>query len=143
MGIQCAQCGSHHVQSIKAILQSGTTYSTGSVIGVGAGTDGAGVFSGSSSNTSQTALAARFSPPKKPKKLEMIAGTVMALATSPWLFSKGPLAFFNLAILAWLAWEIHVFMKRNKRYQEDYPKWKALHDNGFFCHRCGTTFASR
>ena len=143
MGIQCPKCGGDHVQSIKAILQSGTTYSTGSVIGVGAGTDGAGVFSGSSSNTSQTALAARFSQPKKPKKVEMIAGAVMALATSPWLFSKSPLVFFNLAILAWLAWEIHIFMKRNKRYQEDYPKWKALHDNGFFCHRCGETFASR
>jgi hypothetical protein len=86
----------YHVQSIKAILQSGTTYSTGSVIGVDAGTDGAGVFSGNSSNTSQTALAARFSQPRKPKKLEMIGGTVMALATSSWLFSKGPLVFLQL-----------------------------------------------
>ena len=51
MSIQCPKCGSDHIQSIRAVLQSGTTYSTGSVVGVGVGTNGAGTFGGTTSNT--------------------------------------------------------------------------------------------
>lgn len=90
MAITCPKCGGTHTQSIKAITQAGTTYSTGSMSGVGLGTDGAAVFTGSSSNTSQTGLAARFAPPKKPKKLESIAGGILALAATPWLFQQKP-----------------------------------------------------
>ena len=105
MAITCPKCGSDHTQAIRAVLQSGTTYSTGSINGMGLGTSGAGVFSGTSSSTSQTTLAARFAPPKKPKKLEMIAGGVLALAATPWLFSKSPLMVISLGLLLWWAWE--------------------------------------
>ncbi|WP_413458991.1 hypothetical protein [Herbaspirillum huttiense] len=140
MAIQCPKCGSDQVQSVKAILQSGTTYSTGSVSGVGLGTDGAGVFTGSSSSTSQTTLAARFSPPKKPKKLEIIAGAVMSLATSAWLFSKSPLMAISIGIILWWAWEIRAYKKRDKKYKDEYPVWKNMHDHGFYCHRCANAF---
>lgn len=140
MGIQCPRCGSDHTQAIRAVIQSGTTYSTGSVVGVGLSTDGAGTFTGTSAGTSQTALAARFSQPKKPKKLEMIAGGVLALAATPWLFSKSPLMAISLGLLAWWAWEVRAYMKRNKRYQEDYPTWKKMYDHGFYCHSCTNAF---
>ncbi len=140
MATTCPKCGSDHTQAIRAVLQSGTTYSTGAVNGMGLGTGGAGVFSGTSSNTSQTHLAARFAEPKKPKKLEMIAGAVMSLATSPWLFSKEPLAFITLGIMAWWAWEIRAYMKRNKEYQERFPVWKTFNDRGYLCHGCGSSF---
>lgn len=140
MAIICPKCGGTHTQSIKAITQAGTTYSTGSMSGVGLGTDGAAVFTGSSSNTSQTALAARFAPPKKPKKLESIAGGILALATTPWLFSKTPLMVIPLGLLAWWAWEVRAFMKRNKQYQEEYPIWKNMQAHGFYCHSCANAF---
>ena len=140
MTIQCPKCGSDQVQSVRAILHSGTTFTTGSVSGVGVGTNGAGTFAGTGSSTSQTTLAARFSPPKKPSKLEVIGGTVLGLATSPFLFSGSPLAFLSLAILAWLAWEVRAYMKRDKKYKNEYPMWKNLHDHGFYCHRCASTF---
>lgn len=84
--------------------------------------------------------AYRFAPPKKPKKLEIIAGAIMSLATSPWLFSKEPLAFITLGIMAWWAWEIRAYMKRNKEYQERLPVWKAFNDRGYLCHGCGSSF---
>lgn len=140
MGIQCPKCGSDHVQSIKAVLQSGTIYSTGSMTGVGLGTDGAGVFAGSGS-TSQTTLAARFSPPKKPKKLEIITDGILSLATSPWLFSKSPLMAVSIGVIVWWAWEVRAYIKRCKKYRMDYPVWKNMHDHGFCCHRCTNVFA--
>ena len=60
MGYKCPKCGGENTQAIRAVLQSGTTYSTGVVNGMGLGTDGAGVFAGNTSSTSQTHLAARF-----------------------------------------------------------------------------------
>ncbi|MHA6851680.1 hypothetical protein [Ralstonia pseudosolanacearum] len=140
MGIQCPKCSSDNVQSIRAVLQSGTTYSTGSIVGVGVGTDGAGTFGGSTASTSQTSLAARFSPPKKPKKLEIISGAVMSLATSPWLFSKTPLMAITIGIILWWVWEILAYKKRDKKYKEEYPIWKNMHDHGYYCHRCSYTF---
>lgn len=140
MTIQCPKCGGTHTQGIRAVLQSGTTYSTGAVNGMGLGTDGAGVFAGTTSNTSQTHLAARFAEPKKPKKLEIIAGAVMSLATSPWLFSKEPLAFITLGIMAWWAWEIRAYMKRSKVYKKSYPIWKNMQDYGYYCHTCANAF---
>ncbi len=140
MSIQCPKCGSDHIQSIRAVLQSGTTYSTGSVVGVGVGTNGAGTFGGTTSNTSQTTLAARFSPPKKPKKLEIIAGAIMSLATSPWLFSKSPLMAITIGIILWWLWEIRAYKKRDKIYKEQYPIWKNMQDYGYYCHRCGNAF---
>jgi len=142
MGMQCPKCGSDHVQAIRTVLQSGTTYSTGSFNGVGLGTDGSGVFSGSSNGTSQTHLAARFNPPKKPKKLEMIAGGVLTLATTPWLFSKSLLMAISLGLLAWWAWEVRTYMKRHKEYVRDYAVWNAYNHGGYLCHRCGTSYIS-
>lgn len=143
MGTQCPNCGGNHTQAIRAVIQAGTTYSNGSVVGVGVGTSGAGTFAGSSSTTSQTTLAARFSEPKKPKKLEMIAGGIMSVATSPWLFSKTPLAFITIGLVAWWAWETRAYLKRSKRYAEHYPVWKNMYDYGYYCHACGNAFAVR
>ncbi len=140
MGIQFPKCGSEHVQSIKAVLQSRTVYNTGSINGIGLGTSGAGVFAGNSISTSQTMLPARFAPPKKPSKIEIIAGGVLALAASPWLFSKSPLMFISLGLLAWWAWEACSFTKKNKQYQKDYPVWKAFYNNAYLCHHCGNYF---
>ncbi|WP_162175019.1 hypothetical protein [Paraburkholderia mimosarum] len=143
MATKCPKCGSDHTQAIRAVLQAGTTYSTGSINGMGLGTDGAGVFTGTSSSMSQTTLAARFAPPKKPKKLEMIAGGVLALASTPWLFSKSPLMAISLGLLAWWAWEIRAYMKRNKEYQERFPVWKTFNDRGYLCNQCGVSFLPR
>ena len=143
MAIQCPKCGSDQVQSIRAILQSGTTYTTGAINGMGLGTAGAGVFTGTSTSTSQTTLAARFSPPKKPRKLEIIAGGVLSLAVSPWIFSKSPLVAISLGLIAWWAWDIYAYMKRDKKYKEEYPIWKNLHEHGFYCHRCANVFLAK
>ncbi len=140
MAIVCPKCGSTHTQAIRAARQAGTTYTTGSINGMGLGTGGADVLTGTSSNTSQTELAVRFSPPQKPKKLEMIAGGIFSLATSPWLFSKQPLTIISLGMLAWWAWEIRVYQKRNKEYQERLPVWKTFNDRGYFCNGCASSF---
>jgi len=140
MAIKCPKCSSEKTQSVRAILQSGTTYSTGSMTGMGLGTDGAGVFSGSSSSTSQTHLAARFAPPKKPKKLEIIAGGILSLASSPWLFSGTPLMAISIGLIALWAWELRSYSKKNKKYQQEYPIWQSLHSNGFYCHTCANAF---
>jgi len=140
MGTQCPKCGGHHTQAISAVVQSGTTQSTGSMTGIGVGTDSVGTFVGMSNSTSQTILASRFAAPKKPKKLEMIAGSVLVLATSPWLFSKTPLAFISLGLAAWLAWEIFVFRKRNKEYQARLPDWQWMYKSCSYCHSCTNVF---
>lgn len=140
MSIQCPHCSSEHVQSIKAIRQSGTSYSSGSMSGVGLSADGGGVFTGSGSSINQTALAARFAPPAKPKKLEIIAGGVLSAACSPFLLSKSPLMILSLGMLAWWAWEIRAYRQRDQKYKEQYPHWKELHDHGFYCHRCAHSF---
>ena len=41
MGYKCPKCGGEHTQAIRAVLQSGTTYSTGAVNGMGLGAGGA------------------------------------------------------------------------------------------------------
>lgn len=142
MEMKCPKCGGQHVQAVRVILQSGTTFSNGSVTGVGLG-DGAGVFAGTTSGINQTTLAARFSPPKKPSKVEMIGAGVMALASSPWLAASGPDAmwrYLNLALWATFAWFVWSYRKKSAVYKERYPNWKAMHDNGFYCHRCGTSY---
>ncbi|QBP73855.1 hypothetical protein E2K99_01995 [Herbaspirillum huttiense] len=142
MGIQCPKCSGENVQAIRAILQSGTTFSSGTVTGIGVG-DGSGVFVGTTSGTSQTTLASRFSAPKKPSKLEVIGTGVMALASSPWLAANGPdvmWRYMNLAFWAVFAWFVWSYRKKSADYKEKYPKWKALHDNGYYCHRCGTAY---
>lgn len=140
MAIKCPKCGSEHTQSIRTVVQAGTTFSNGSVSGIGLGTDGAGVFAGTTSSTSQTMLAARFGQPKKPKKLEIIMGGVFSLATSPWLFSKQALMIIPLGMMAWWAWEIHAYKKRYKQYVRDYAVWNANNHGGYLCHTCGTSF---
>ncbi|MGA4332311.1 hypothetical protein ACI2U6_16440 [Ralstonia nicotianae] len=143
MGIKCVKCAGEQVQSIRTVLQAGTTYSTGSVSGVGVGTNGFGAFAGATHSTSQTNLAMRFSPPKKPKKLESIAGVILSLLTSPWLFSKTPLMAISIGFILWTVYEFRKFSRLNKKYQEEYPVWRKFHDEGFLCHTCGTSFIPR
>ena len=66
MEIQCPKCGGSHVQAVKVILQTGTTHSSGSVTGMGVGTNGGGAFVGTSYGSSQTTLASGFSMTRKP-----------------------------------------------------------------------------
>lgn len=143
MGIQCPKCGSEHVQAVKVILQTGTTHSSGSVTGVGGGTDGGGAFVGISYGSSQTTLASRFSTPRKPALWAEIAIGLIALATSPWLAAHGPDAGFryaSLAVWAFFAYSFWGYRKKSAAYKDQYPKWKALYDSGFFCHKCGNAF---
>ncbi len=111
MGIQCPKCGSDHVQSVRVILDSGTSLSSGTVTGVGVGSGATG-YVGTMNGVSQTSLAQRFSPPRKP---------------ALW------------AVFAHAVWS---YRKKSAVYKVEFPKWKALYDSGFFCHRCGHTFLS-
>lgn len=142
MGMQCPKCGSEHVQAVRVILQAGTTFSNGSMTGIGVGS-GAGVFTATTSGMNQTTLAARFSPPKKPSRLEVIGTGVLALASSPWLGASGPdvaWRYLNLALWATFAFFVWIYRRKAAEYKDTYPKWKAMHDNGFYCHRCGTSY---
>jgi predicted nucleic-acid-binding Zn-ribbon protein len=143
MAIQCPKCGGEHVQAVKVILQSGTSFSSGTMTGLGVGTEGVGTYVGTSSGTSQTTLAARFSAPKKPALWAEIAIGLIALATSPWLAAHGPDAGFryaSLAVWAFFAYSFWGYRKKSAAYKVYYPKWKAMYDSGFFCHKCGNTF---
>jgi ribosomal protein S27AE len=145
MGMQCPKCGGDHVQAVRAILQSGTSFSSGIVSGVGAGSGG-GMFVGTTSGTSQTTLAARFSPPKKPTRGLMIFMGIVALATSPWLQANGPdvgFKYANMAIWLLLAYFVWSYRKESAVYKKQYPVWKAMHDDGFYCHRCGHAYISQ
>lgn len=143
MGILCPKCGGEHVQAVSVILQSGTSFNSGTVTGLGVGTGGAGTFVGTSNGTSQTTLASRFSPPKKPALWAEIAIGIIALAFSPMLGASGPDAgwrYLSMAVWAFFAYSFWGYMKKSSVYKEQYPKWKAMYDSGFFCHRCGNTF---
>ena len=102
MGIQCPKCGSDHVQSVRVILDSGTSLSSGTVTGVGVGSGATG-YVGTVNGVSKTNLAHRFSPPKKPALWAVFALGVLPLVSSPWLAASGPDAIFrymNLALWA-------------------------------------------
>lgn len=142
MSIQCPKCGGEHVQAVKVILQTGTSFSSGTMSGVGVGTD-SGIYVGTTSGTSTTHLAARFKEPRKPSKLEVIGTGVMALVSTPWLAATGPdvgFRYLNLALWAIFVWFVISYRKRLARYNDEYPRWKVLYDRGFFCHKCGNVF---
>jgi predicted RNA-binding Zn-ribbon protein involved in translation (DUF1610 family) len=143
MGILCPKCGGEHVQAVKVIVQTGTTYSSGTVSGVAVGTDGAGTFVGTSNGSSQTTLASRFNMPRKPALWPEIAIGLITLATSPWLAAHGPDAGFrymSLAVWAFFAYSFLGYRKKLAAYKDYYPKWKAMYDSGFFCNKCGNTY---
>ena len=86
MAIECPACESENVQSIKAIIEGGTTRSTGyysgSVTGVSSsGNLGGGLTSGTTYNTSKTDLARSLEEflyagmPRKPKKAVVVLTT--------------------------------------------------------------------
>lgn len=140
MEMKCPKCGGQHVQAIRVILQSGTSFNSGTVTGIGS--DG-GTYVGTTGGMSQTNLAARFSMPKKPARGLMIFMGVVALASSPWLQASGAdigFRYVNIAIWGVFAYFVWSFRKESAAYKEQYPKWKAMYDNGFFCHRCGTSY---
>jgi hypothetical protein len=143
MEMKCPKCGGQHVQAVRVILQSGTSFNNGTVTGIGS--DG-GAFVGTTGGISQTNLAARFSPPKKPTRGLMIFAGMVALASSPWLQASGPdvgFRYANMAIWCLFAYFVWSFRKESTVYKEQYLKWKAMHDNGFYCHRCGTSYISQ
>lgn len=83
MAIECPACESENVQSIKAIIEGGTTRSTGyysgSVTGISSsGNLGGGFTSGTTSSTSKTDLARSLEEflyagmPQKPKKAVLV-----------------------------------------------------------------------
>lgn len=142
MGIQCSKCGDEHVQAISVILQSGTSFTSSTMTGVGVGS-GAGGFVGNANSTSQTTLASRFRPPKKPALWVEVANGILALAFSPFLQARGPDAgwrYLSMAAWSYFAFSVWSYRKKSAAYSEQYPKWKAMYDSGFFCHRCGNTF---
>ncbi|MFT4242173.1 MAG: hypothetical protein QM569_07805 [Acidovorax sp.] len=146
MALHCPQCDSENVQAVRVILDSGTSFNSGTVTGVAVGSNGGGTFVGTSGSTSQTTLAARFSPPVKPALWAVIALGLLPLVTSPWLAASGPDAawrYMNLALWAVFAHAVWSYRRKSAAYKEHLPKWKALHDHGFFCHRCGHTFMTK
>jgi len=40
-------------------------------------------------------------------------------------------------MFAYFVWS---FRKKSAVSKKQYPKWKAMHDNGFYCHRYGTSY---
>ena len=145
MALHCPQCSSEQVQAVRVILASGTSFNSSTVTGVAVG-NGGGAFVGTAGGTSQTTLAARFKEPVKPALWAVIALGLLPLATSPWLAASGPDAawrYMNLAFWAVFAHAVWSYRKKSAIYKEQHPKWKALHDHGFFCHRCGHTFLNR
>jgi hypothetical protein len=119
MGIQCPKCGGEHVQAIRVILQSGTSFSNGTVTGVGVG-DGATGYVGTVSSTSKTTLAARFSPPIQPALWPVVAQGAIALASSPWLQAHGPdvgWRYLSLALWANLAHSVWSYRRKSAAYK--------------------------
>ena len=75
----------------------------------------------------------------------MFALGVLPLVSSPWLAASGPdvaFRYMNLALWAVFAHAVWSYRKKSAVYKVEFPKWKALYDSGFFCHRCGHTFLS-
>lgn len=159
MAIQCPKCDSDNVQSVKAILEGGTTRSTGHYSGyvAGAGTSGTvggGYASGTTYNTSRTDLASRFSPPEEPLALWKVI--IMGLFIIPLGligFLLGADAFsghypqygymgylFGFFMLLLFSWAVFTRVKMKKKYQEFYPGWKKMYEHGYYCHRCAATF---
>ena len=146
MGIECTKCGSDQVQAVKAILLSGTSTSTGSFSGIGAGSSGGDFVSGSTYNVNKTNLASMLSPPKKPYNKNYWVGFIMfcglylflafGMSFGPHGFSIAGPVITSVICIPFLYWLYNKGKKVQKNYDEKYPAWKKMHDNGFYCHRC-------
>jgi hypothetical protein len=143
MKIQCPKCGGEHVQSVRVVVQSGTTHTTGVFTGVGVGTDGVGGGVGYSSSVGKTSLASKFSPPDKPTKLPTIILGLAALGSTPWLQAHGDDVGFRYAsMVVWTIFALIVWkdVRDWKKYKEYFGIWQPLYNKGFHCNSCGASF---
>jgi len=154
MNVACPKCGSNDVQSAVMIVATGTTTgesrSQGS--GIGATLDGdigLGLYSGSSTNTSKTALAQRYSFES--------SGPVMLLGCSHWALGiiciiallvglasddsdselkvLCSLVFFFSSFGTLLLWGL----KRKRLLKEEHAHKETI-DRLWVCLRCGCEF---
>lgn len=158
MDLSCPKCKSDSTQKITAIVDNGTTHSTGRSSSVGIATTGRGFGVGSavttSSSVSKTALATKFARPKPKPKVYPIAGTIFLMLLVGWIPSSvvasilgggtfaGLIGFLTFGGTSYLLFK---FLAKKalaiKEYNTNlYPR--LLHDweNGFFCHRCEAVF---
>jgi hypothetical protein len=143
MGLKCPNCGSDHTQAVSAVVQSGTSFSSGIVTGIGIGTGGVGAGVGTTTSISKTNLAARFSAPDKPTKIPTIILGLAAFGSTPWLQATGSDVGFRYAsMVVWLIFLLIVAKdwKGWKTYNEYKRIWEPLYSKGFYCHSCDKSF---
>lgn len=148
MTIQCPKCDSDNVQSVKAILEGGTTRSTGHYSGyvAGAGTSGTvggGYASGTTYNTSKTDLAQSLEnyifggKPEKPRFGWILRGIILIAGSNFLLGFGGYLhailnslvhaqygVFFNPLLLAPLLIFWWLWFKKAKSYAKKVKGYK-------------------
>lgn len=170
MSINCPKCQSDQVQSVKVIIEGGTSKSTGQwsgyVAGGGSsGTVGSGYASGTTYNTAKTELAQSLENyifsggPKSPGWgirfffyliLILFCSVVVYGIVALYLTRKNELlatvamfAFFVLAIIYWIK-GLRNLLKKRKIYSRNLTSFNERTSNAyrkmFYCHKCGNRF---
>lgn len=162
MDLNCPKCNSENTQKITAIVDSGTTHSRGTTTSVGVGSVGGGLAYGGSTGTTRTthttALAQRFTKPKKRSEgyvlssvfLTLIASWLSAALIGPIIGSKNEFVVFLEALICLVVFGRLIFRwqknksEKNKEYNRNsFPEEIETWSNGFFCHRCEAVFVPK
>lgn len=146
MDLNCPKCSSDNTQRISSIVEAGTTTTKGRTTSVGSayGSGGLGVGSsvGSINATSKTALAEKLArPAKKP-----VISLYIAIVAIAWFTLAGVTAvgYWILLIAAPLSWFVFSMAGKNKIHnREVFPELISSWENGFYCHRCDTSFVPK
>ncbi len=126
--MQCTQCQSDNVQSLRVIYEAGTQR-----INTSANTYGAGSAGATITGTQQSALARKASPP--PKKRYMLFLVLIGFGiVSPFLGLSMSVLFFTVGIgglFCYLSWRYNT-----TQYPPKYERWTR----SWHCNKCGTIY---
>lgn len=143
--MQCTQCQSDNVQSLRVIYESGTqnikTSSRTFGSGIGGGTGGFGGGFGSAntttSGTQQTTLAKKASPPNKKSFIPSVVIAGLAIAFTAMFSMPIYILLIAVAIAGFLGYRA---FKYNK---EQYPPLYDVWSHSWHCHKCGTIYSTQ
>ena len=138
----CPYCQSENTQSLEMAYMTGTSRSTGYMVGGGVTGDGFGVGAGATGGLSQTDLAAKVAPPEEASILGPFLGCVM-VGLFLWFME------FILVDWEWLG-RVFAFLGVMAGFGAGYwayeynkytlPEAKREYNRSYICYRCGRIF---
>jgi hypothetical protein len=141
--MQCTQCQSDNVQSLRVIYESGTQKikTSSRTCGGGGGFGGGGLRAGlgsantTTTGTQQTALAKKVSPPNKKSFIPSIVIAGLAIAFTAMFSMPVFILLIAIAVAAFLGYRA---FKYNK---EQYPPLYDTWSRSWHCNKCGNIYS--